>query len=90
MEGLTISEMAEMLGIKESSIRQKLYLAKRQPFISRISLYTADDFEALKSMYKGTHRGRLRIDNPSTGALYAREYRARKKTAAANEEATNE
>jgi hypothetical protein len=50
MEGLTISEMAQTLGIKETAVRQRLFLANRIPFLSRISLYTQDDFEAIKAV----------------------------------------
>jgi hypothetical protein len=52
MEGLTISEMAQTLGIKEGAVRARLFLAKRSPFLSRISLYTKADFETIAAMSK--------------------------------------
>jgi hypothetical protein len=50
MEGLTISEMAQTLGIKETAVRKRLFLTKRIPFLSRISLYTQADLEAIKNV----------------------------------------
>jgi predicted ArsR family transcriptional regulator len=52
MEGLTVSEMAQTLGIKEKAVKQRLYYAKRKPFISRAALYTQSDFETIKAMSK--------------------------------------
>jgi hypothetical protein len=83
MQGLTISEMAQILGIKENAVKRRLFTHKIIPFISRVALYTHDDLEAIKTMSK---RG-PRVETPSPGALYAREYRARKKAAAASGQA---
>jgi hypothetical protein len=52
MECLTISEMAQRLGVKEGAVRKRLFITKRTPFQSRISLYTEADFEAIKGMSK--------------------------------------
>ena len=49
MEGLTISEMAQMLGVKEGVIRQRLVYANIKAF-SKKPLYTQADFEAIKSV----------------------------------------
>jgi predicted transcriptional regulator len=49
---MTISEMAQLLGIKENTVRNRLYVSKRLPFVTRVSLYTKADFEAIKAMSK--------------------------------------
>jgi hypothetical protein len=49
MEGLTISEMAQMLGVKEGAVRQRLVYAKIKAFSKR-PLYTQADFEAIKAV----------------------------------------
>jgi hypothetical protein len=49
MEGLTVTEMAQMLGIKEGAIRQRLVYMKRKAF-SKKPLYTQADFEAIKNV----------------------------------------
>jgi hypothetical protein len=50
MEYLTVSEMAQSLGIKENAIRWRLHHAKRTPFVTNVSLYTQADFEAIKNV----------------------------------------
>jgi hypothetical protein len=50
MEYLTISEMAQSLGIKENAIRWRLHHTKRTPFATNVSLYTKADFEAIKNV----------------------------------------
>jgi hypothetical protein len=81
MEGLTISEMAEMLGIKENAVKQRLYYANIKAF-SKKPLYKNDDFETIKGM---SRVGRPCKDNPSPVTVYRREYRARKAAAANGE-----
>jgi hypothetical protein len=51
MEGLTIPEMAPMLGIKEGAARKRLVYAKIKAF-SKKPLYTQADFETIKAMSK--------------------------------------
>jgi hypothetical protein len=49
MEGLTVPEMAQMLGVKENAICQRLHNARIKPFSKR-PLYTRADFEAIKNV----------------------------------------
>jgi len=48
MEGITISEMAEMLKIPRDTVQRRLLRAGRKPFTME-ALYTAEDFEAIKN-----------------------------------------
>jgi hypothetical protein len=50
MEYLTISEMAQTLGVKEGTVRGRLRLAKCAPVKTNVSLYTQDDFEVIKAV----------------------------------------
>jgi hypothetical protein len=51
MEGLTVPEMAQILGIKENTVCQRLYNAKIKPFSKR-PLYTKSALEEIKAMSK--------------------------------------
>jgi hypothetical protein len=82
MKGLTVAEMAQMLGVKEKTVGQRLFLAKIKPLTYK-AIYPESALETIKGMSK---RG-PRVETPSPGALYAREYRARKKAAAASGQA---
>jgi predicted ArsR family transcriptional regulator len=52
MEYLTVSEMAQTLGIKENAVRSRLHLAKCKPVITNVSLYTVSDLEVIKARCK--------------------------------------
>jgi predicted DNA binding protein len=54
MEGLTISEMAEILGIAPNTVMQRLYVAKIKP-ISKEAIY---DKSALETIRNVPNRGR--------------------------------
>jgi predicted ArsR family transcriptional regulator len=49
MEGLTVAEMAEKLGIKETTVRQRLMIAGIRP-ITHSPVYPASALEAIRSV----------------------------------------
>jgi predicted ArsR family transcriptional regulator len=51
MEGLTIREMAQTLGIKENAVRNRLYLAKIKSLTPRV-LYPVSALDTIKAMSK--------------------------------------
>jgi hypothetical protein len=83
MDFITVSEMEKILGLKKDTVKHRLYYAKIAPIESE-AIYPLAALETIKRM---TKRGRGRVETPSPGALYAREYRARKKAAAASGQA---
>jgi hypothetical protein len=51
MKGLTVSEMAQMLGIKEKAVGQRLFLAKIKPLTYK-AVYPENALETIKAMSK--------------------------------------
>jgi hypothetical protein len=49
MEGLTVPELAKMLGIKETTARQRLMKARVKP-LSQCVLYPKSSLETIKGM----------------------------------------
>jgi predicted ArsR family transcriptional regulator len=49
MEGLTISEMAEILGIAPNAVMQRLYVAKIKP-ITKDALYDKSALETIRNV----------------------------------------
>jgi hypothetical protein len=49
MEGLTISEMAEILGIAPNTVMQRLFVAKIKP-ISKEAIYDRSALEAIRNV----------------------------------------
>ena len=49
MEGMTISEMAEILKLPRDTVMRRLLRAGRKPFTME-ALYTAEDFEAIRNV----------------------------------------
>jgi predicted ArsR family transcriptional regulator len=62
MEGLTISEMAEILGIAPNTVMQRLFVAKIKP-VSKDALYDASALEAIRNV---PGRGRPKKPRPET------------------------
>jgi predicted ArsR family transcriptional regulator len=52
MEGLTIQELAEKLGISERAVYQRLHTLKIEP-LSRQAIYPAVALEAIREVSKG-------------------------------------
>jgi predicted ArsR family transcriptional regulator len=51
MEGLTVPEMAQILGIKEKAVKQRLYYAKLKAVCTH-ALYSQSAFETIRAMSK--------------------------------------
>jgi hypothetical protein len=51
MKGFTVSEMAQILGIKENTIGHRLFLAKIKPLTYK-AVYPENALETIKSMSK--------------------------------------
>jgi hypothetical protein len=49
MEGMTISEMAEVLGIAPNTVMQRLYVAKIKP-ITKEAIYDKSALEAIRNV----------------------------------------
>jgi predicted ArsR family transcriptional regulator len=49
MEGMTITEMAEILGIAPNTVMQRLYVAKIKP-ITKEALYDKSALEAIRNV----------------------------------------
>jgi predicted ArsR family transcriptional regulator len=49
MEGMTITEMAEILGIAPNTVMQRLYVAKIKP-VTKEALYDKSALEAIRSV----------------------------------------
>jgi hypothetical protein len=49
MEGLTISEMARILGIEPNAVMQRLYVAKIKP-ITKEAIYDPSALEAIRNV----------------------------------------
>ena len=49
MQGMTISEMSEILKLPRDTVKRRLLRAGRKPF-SQEALYTKEDFEAIKEV----------------------------------------
>jgi predicted RNA polymerase sigma factor len=50
MSGLTVSEMAQILGVKENAIKQRIRRAKQRAIATAV--YSHSTFETIKSMSK--------------------------------------
>jgi DNA-directed RNA polymerase specialized sigma24 family protein len=51
MNGLTVSEMAQMLGIKRDAAKKRLFYAKIKP-VSHEALYSQSALETIRAMSK--------------------------------------
>jgi predicted ArsR family transcriptional regulator len=51
MKGWTVPEMAQILGIKEKAVKQRLYYAKLKALTTH-AVYSENAFETIKAMSK--------------------------------------
>jgi predicted ArsR family transcriptional regulator len=52
MEGITVPELAEKLGISENTVRQRIHVAGIKPII-KVAIYPTDTLEKIKNIKMG-------------------------------------
>jgi predicted ArsR family transcriptional regulator len=71
MEGMTITEMAEILGIAPNAVMQRLYVAKIKP-ITKEALYDKSALEAIRNVPGKGRPPKVKPEDPARAAKSAK------------------